>query len=86
MARHAPAGGEVFLLGYLRVRYMEGRRAVRCPGCDSAVLNTPRIVVRRAKSTRIGLPLKACTRCRIIVAGGAMDGWKIWTPAGLAET
>lgn len=71
------------------MRYMEigWPKPVRCPECDSAVLNTPRIVVRRTKSTRIGLPLKACHRCKIIVASGegAMKGWKIWTPAGFAE-
>lgn len=60
--------------------------AVRCPACDSAVLNTPRTVVRRAKSSRVGLPLKACHRCKIIIArGGAMDGWRLWTPAGFVE-
>lgn len=62
-------------------------RAVRCPVCDSAVLNTPRIVVRRSRPVRVGLPLKACHRCRIIIApgGAAMDGWRIWTPAGYAD-
>lgn len=62
-------------------------RPVRCPECDSAVLNTPRTVVRRTKSSRVGLPLKVCHRCNVIIAhgGAAAGGWKIWTPAGYAD-
>lgn len=60
---------------------------VRCPECDSAVLHTPRTVVRRTKSVRVGLPLKVCHRCNVIIVreSVALDGWKVWTPAGYAD-
>ena len=52
----------------------------RCPECEMALLNTPTILVRRTKRTRVNLPLKVCRHCKIIIIKGRtrMNEWKLW--------
>ena len=45
-----------------------------------AMLNTPIILVRLTKRTRMNLPLKVCWHCKIIIIRERkkMNEWKLW--------
>ena len=53
---------------------------LRCPECETAVLNTPRIQVQRRTRKSEILPFKVCKHCKVILVIGKtkIRGWKIW--------
>lgn len=63
-----------------------GIRETRCPMCETAMLSTAGIVVRMAKRTYVGLPMKVCYRCKAMIfrdrKGG---GWRLWYGDNLVE-